>query len=145
MIRTPGRDDVDMNECPDGNLALRVHMMPKHTNAFGTIFGGVILSLIDQAGFDEARNHGLHRYVTVAFERVIFLKPVYTGDVVSLYTHLIDSGTSSLKIGVEVYADRYNSLDTVKVTSGSLTMVSVDQDGQPVAFDGPSTLEGKKA
>lgn len=116
-------------------------MMPKDTNAFGTIFGGVILSLIDQAGYDQARKHGLHRWVTVAFDKVEFLQPVYTGDVVSLYTTTIESGTSSIKIGVDVYADRYNSNETIHVTSGSLTMVSVDAKGRPVPFTGPSTLD----
>ena len=46
----------------NAHLALRVHMMPKDTNVQGTIFGGVILSLIDQAGFYESRLHGLHRW-----------------------------------------------------------------------------------
>ena len=130
-----------MTGTPEGTLALRVHMMPKDTNAFGTIFGGVILSLIDQAGYDEAHKHGLHRWVTVAFDKVEFLKPVFTGDVVSLYTRVLHAGTTSLRIGVDVYADRYNSNDTVHVTSGSLTMVSVDASGRPVPFKSPSTLD----
>ncbi len=133
-----------MTNRPKGNLALRVHMMPKHTNAFGTIFGGVILSLIDQAGFDEARRYGRHRYVTVAFDRIVFLKPVFTGDVVSLYTNRIESGTSSITIGVEVFADRFDSTEVVKVTSGSLTMVSVDENGKPIPYDSPSTLCGSE-
>ena len=130
-----------MTGTPEGTLALRVHMMPKDTNAFGTIFGGVILSLIDQAGYDEAHKQGLHRWVTVAFDQVEFLKPGFTGDVVSLYTRVLHAGTSSIRIGVDVYADRYNSNDTVHVTSGSLTMVSVDGSGRPVPFKDPSTLD----
>ena len=141
MIPPPGPDDGCMTGTPEGELALRVHMMPKDTNAFGTIFGGVILSLIDQAGYDEAHKHGLHRWVTVAFDKVEFLKPVFTGDVVSLYTRVLHAGTSSIRVGVDVYADRYNSNDTVHVTSGSLTMVSVDGSGRPVPFKDPSTLD----
>lgn len=141
MIPPPGPDDAGMTGTPDGELALRVHMMPKDTNAFGTIFGGVILSLIDQAGYDQARKHGLHRWVTVAFDKVEFLQPVFTGDVVSLYTTTMHTGTTSIKIGVDVYADRYNSNETIHVTSGSLTMVSVDSKGQPVPFTNPTTLD----
>ena len=133
-----------MTEHQDGHLALKVHMMPKDTNAFGTIFGGVILSLIDQAGFDEARKHGLHRWVTVAFDRVEFLQPVYTGDVVSLYTHLIEAGRTSVKIGVKVVSNRYDSNECIHVTSGSVTMVSVDADGRPIPFDSPSTIHPDK-
>ena len=115
-------------------------MMPKDTNAYGTIFGGVILSLIDQAGFDESRQHGIHRWVTVAFGAVEFKRPVFCGDVVSLYTSLIKQGTTSLEIKVEVWADRYNENKMELVTHGSLTMVSVDADGNPIPWSEPSTL-----
>jgi acyl-CoA thioesterase YciA len=115
-------------------------MMPKDTNSYGTIFGGVILSLIDQAGFDEARQHGIHRWVTVAFGAVEFKRPVFCGDVVSLYTSLINQGTTSLEIKVEVWADRYNEKKMELVTNGSLTMVSVDADGKPIPWSEPSTL-----
>lgn len=127
------------NDQPE-TLALRVHMMPSHTNAFGTIFGGVILSLIDQAGFDEARKHGRHRWVTVAFQGVSFKEPVYTGDRVSLYTHTIKTGRSSVHIGVRVEALRYNSDEIIEVTSAELTMVSVDADGRSIEFSSPPTL-----
>ncbi len=115
-------------------------MMPKDTNSYGTIFGGVILSLIDQAGFDEARQHGIHRWVTVAFGAVEFKRPVFCGDVVSLYTSTINKGTTSLEIQVEVWADRYNEKKMELVTHGSLTMVSVDGDGNPIPWSEPSTL-----
>ena len=56
----------------------------------GTIFGGKILSLIDEAAYLEARKHGLHRWVTILFDRVEFKAPVFTGDVLTAvsYTHL---------------------------------------------------------
>ncbi len=129
-----------MTEQPTGRPALRVHMMPKDTNAYGTIFGGVILSLIDQAGFDEARQHGIHRWVTVAFDAIEFRRPVYCGDVVSLYTEVGREGETSLQINVEVWSDRYNERKTELVTQGSLTMVSVNADGKPIAWSSPTTL-----
>jgi len=115
-------------------------MMPKDTNSYGTIFGGVIQSLIDQAGFDEARQHGIHRWVTVAFGAVEFKRPVYCGDVVGLYTNVLRKGTTSLEIGVEVWAERCNEMKVELVTQGSLTMVSVDVDGHPIPWSTPSTL-----
>jgi acyl-CoA thioesterase YciA len=120
-------------------------MMPKDTNAYGTIFGGVILSLIDQAGFDESRQHGIHRWVTVAFDAIEFRRPVYCGDVVSLYTHVSRKGETSLQISVEVWSDRYNERKTELVTRGSLTMVSVDADGTPIPWSSPSTLSPEDA
>ena len=132
---------ANMTDTPTGRLALRQHMMPKDTNAFGTIFGGVILSLIDQAGFDEARQHGIHRWVTVAFDAVKFTKPVYTGDVVSLYTKPMRLGTTSIEIEVEVWADRYNAAETTLVTRGQSTMVSVCAEGKPLPWSGEATLQ----
>ena len=64
-------------------------MMPKDTNAHGTIFGGVILSYIDQAGAVEAKRHGAEFLVTVAMREVVFHEPVYVGDLVSFYTRLV--------------------------------------------------------
>ena len=70
----------------------RVLMMPRDTNPAGTIFGGVILSYIDQAGAEEARCHGAERVVTVAMKEVVFLRPVFVGDLVSFYTELVRVG-----------------------------------------------------
>ena len=72
--------------------AIRVIMMPKDTNAHGTIFGGVILSYIDQAGAVEAKRHGADFIVTVAMREVVFHEPVYVGDLVSYYTRLVRIG-----------------------------------------------------
>jgi acyl-CoA thioesterase YciA len=66
--------------------AIRVTMLPRDTNARGTIFDGVILGHLDLAGFLEARKHGSHRFVTVAMKEVSFVAPVYVGDTVSFFT-----------------------------------------------------------
>ena len=121
-------------------LALRVQMMPRDTNPLGTVFGGVILSLIDQAGFDQARQHGRHRWVTVAFDGVEFKRPVFMGDRVSLYARTIRAGVTSIDIGVRVEAHRFQSDEIVEVTSGQLTMVSVDSNGESIPHASPPTL-----
>jgi len=108
--------------------------MPKDTNQYGTIFGGVILSSIDQAGFVEARRHGVHRWVTVALDRVEFKQPVQLGDVVSFYTTTTRLGTRSVTVKVEVEAERYTTGATVSVTEASITLVSVDAEGKPIPF-----------
>ena len=76
-----GTDDGRMDQ--ETMTALRIMMMPRDTNHAGTIFGGVILSHIDQAGYVEARKHGTTRWVTVALDRVEFLQPVMVGDIVA--------------------------------------------------------------
>jgi acyl-CoA thioesterase YciA len=115
-------------------LSLRVVTMPKDTNQYGTIFGGVILSYIDQAGFVEARRHGVHKWVTVAVDRVEFKQPVHLGDVVAFYTTTTRAGTKSVTVKVEVEAERYTSGQTVAVTEASITLVSVDDEGRPIPF-----------
>lgn len=125
---------------PDHRLSLRVVTMPRDTNQYGTIFGGVILSYIDQAGFVEARRHGRHRWVTAAMDRVDFRAPVELGDVVSLFTRTTRVGTKSVTVQVEVEAERYHSGQSVHVTSATLTMVSVDAAGKPIPFSAAATV-----
>lgn len=125
----------------DATLALRVHMMPSELNTQGTVFGGTILSLIDQAGFYEARKHGLHRWVTVAMDGVEFRQPVFSGDVVSLYAHTARPGRTSVNINVFVQAERYETNEVVSVTVANLTMVSVDKHSRPIPFNSPPSIE----
>lgn len=115
--------------------AIRVVMMPRETNAEGTIFGGVILSLMDQAGYIEAMRQAHRRYVTVAFREVVFKKPVYVGDVLSVYGETLRIGRSSLTIRLRVCARRRIDPDeTVEVTQGEVTFVAVDDQGRPDPF-----------
>ena len=120
---------------------MRVLMMPRDTNHLGTIFGGVILSYIDQAGFVEARRHGLHRWVTIAMDNVIFKEPVYVGDIVAFKTKTVQTGTSSVKVEVVVEADRFESGKTVQVTTAGVKMVAVDRNGKSIDFRKESTLD----
>ncbi|MEL6329487.1 MAG: acyl-CoA thioesterase [Planctomycetota bacterium] len=115
-------------------LALRVVAMPRDTNPYGTIFGGVILSYIDQAGFVEAMAHSQCLWVTASVERVDFAAPVHLGDIVSLWTSVGRFGTRSITIEVDVVVERRGSHEAVPVTKATLTMVSVDADGHPIPF-----------
>lgn len=115
--------------CP----SIRVMMMPRDTNAHGTIFGGVILSYIDQAGAIEAREHTPHKFVTVAMTGVEFKQPVFVGDVLSFYTKLAKAGRTSMTIDVFVEAERFrNPQDRVAVTTATLVYVAVDDDRRPI-------------
>ena len=124
----------------DYTTALRVMMMPRDTNHAGTIFGGVILSHIDQAGYVEARRHGLNRWVTVALDRVEFVAPVFVGDIVDFRTKTSRVGRTSVVVDVRVIAERRMSDEEVHVTTAQLVMVSVDADGRPT----PHQQEGER-
>src|SRR3954462_965717 len=89
------------------NAAIRLTMMPRDTNAHGTIFGGVILSYIDVAGGVEAVRHTGHdRFVTVAMKEIIFHEPVFVGDLVSFYATTTKVGNTSITIKVIVESER---------------------------------------
>lgn len=125
--------------------AIRVIMMPKDTNALGTIFGGIILSYIDQAGAVEASRHVAGRIVTVAMDEVVFHQPVFVGDLVSFYTETLRRGRTSVTVRVTVDAQRRHrpaSFERVKVTEASLTFVHVDEDGCAIPLAQPSGETG---
>lgn len=114
--------------------ALRTLTSPKDANHQGSVFGGVILSLIDQAGYVEARRHGVHRWVTVAIQAVEFHQPVWMGDVVTLFTRTTRTGTTSVTVQVRVEAERYTTGERVRVTEAMITLVATDAVGTPIPF-----------
>jgi acyl-CoA thioesterase YciA len=105
-------------------------MMPRDTNAHGTIFGGVILSYIDQAGAIEARRQGCGLMLTVSMDKVVFHEPVYVGDLVSFWTETLRIGTTSIttKVVVEVIRD---GDQRVTVTEAQVVYVNVGEDRKP--------------
>jgi acyl-CoA thioesterase YciA len=115
--------------------AIRVVMMPRDTNPMGTIFGGIILSYIDQAGAMEVRRHTDQQVATVAMHEVKFLAPVFVGDLVSFYTEVLRVGTTSITILVTVDAWRGKPPhETVRVTQAEVVYVAIAAPGQPVAI-----------
>jgi acyl-CoA thioesterase YciA len=109
-------------------------MMPRDTNAHGTVFGGVILSYIDVAGGVEAIRHTRHnRFVTVAMKEVIFHEPVFIGDLVSFYAKTLNVGNTSITIHIDVEAERFGTPGVVvKVTEAEVTFVAISETGEKV-------------
>jgi len=119
-----------------GEPAIRVMMMPRDTNAHGTIFGGVLLSYVDQAGAIAARKLGRARVVTVAMDSVEFKNPVYVGDVLSFYTEIMCVGRTSARVRVTVEAERFEPpCDAEPVTSAELVYVAIDANRQAIPFE----------
>lgn len=115
------------------DATLRITMLPRDTNAHGTIFGGVILSHIDLAGGIAASRQASRNFVTRAMRGVEFIAPVYVGDVVSFYASVLRQGTTSITIKVSVEAERGKEpRQRVKVTEAEVIYVAVDEMGRPV-------------
>lgn len=111
--------------------AIRVLMMPRDTNAHGTIFGGVILSYIDQAGAIEARRQGSQLMVTVSMDKIVFHEPVFVGDLVSFWTETLRIGNTSITTRVVVDAIRSGGATRVTVTEAQVVYVNVGPDRKP--------------
>lgn len=118
------------------DAAIRLTMMPRDTNAHGTVFGGTILSYIDVAGGVESIRHTRHnRFVTVAMKEVIFHEPVYIGDLVSFYARTVKVGNTSISIHVDVEAERFGTPGViVKVTEAEVTFVAIDENGKKISI-----------
>ena len=113
--------------------AIKVLLLPRDTNALGTIFGGVILSHVDLASAVEARKAAQLRYVTKAMREVEFHEPVFLGDIVSFYTETVRIGRTSITVKVSVEAERWGAGrgEKVKVTEAEVVLVAVDERGRP--------------
>jgi acyl-CoA thioesterase YciA len=112
--------------------AIRVLMMPRDTNAHGTIFGGVILSYIDQAGAIEARRQGCRFMVTVSMDKIVFHEPVFVGDLVSFWTETLRIGNTSITVKVVCEAIRgTDPQKKVVVTDAQVVYVNVGEDRKP--------------
>lgn len=122
-----GEDALD----PTGELTLRTMAMPADTNAAGDIFGGWVLSQMDLAGGIAAGQRASGRVVTVAVDKMKFIRPVHVGDVLCVYSSIGRIGTSSLEVNLEAWALRHRSGVREKVTKAMFTMVAVDDDGRP--------------
>ena len=115
---------------PDKLPALRVMPMPADANQYGDIFGGWIMAQVDVAGAIVAKRQARGRVATVAVNSFVFKQPVSVGDIVSFYAEVVETGRSSIKVNVEVYAERNPVRPiTVKVTEAILTYVAINQQG----------------
>jgi len=112
-------------------LALRVLTMPADTNQYGDIFGGWLLSQADVAGATIAIARSRGRVATAAVNDFHFLAPVRVGDLVELHARLLQEGTSSMTVEVDVRARREaRPEDEQQVATGRFIYVAVGAEGR---------------
>lgn len=119
---------------PSGELTLQTVAMPKDTNVNGDIFGGWLLSQMDLAGSILAARIARGKIATVAISEMAFLRPVPVGAVVSCYAELLETGSSSMRISVEVWIHSQLSTSSAKVTEGEFVYVAISADGKTRAI-----------
>ena len=116
---------------PAHEPAIRVPAMPADANAYGDIFGGWLMSLMDSAAGLVAARHSHGRAVTIAMDGMQFHSPVHIGDEVSVYAKLARVGRTSMTIDVECWARDRDRVDERRVTEARFTFVAIDQDRKP--------------
>jgi acyl-CoA thioesterase YciA len=116
----------------DRTAVLRMMPMPADANIHGDVFGGWIMAHVDVAGAIPAARRAGGRVATVAVTSFQFEQPVFVGDLVSFYAEIMKTGTTSITVKVQVYAER-NRLqqDVVKVTEAMLVYVATDDQRKP--------------
>jgi acyl-CoA thioesterase YciA len=119
-----------LTQLPNKQPTLRVMPLPADVNQNGDVFGGWIMAQVDVAGAIPAMRRARGRVATVSVNSFLFKQPVSVGDVVSFFAEVIETGRTSIKVNVEVYAERNPSNpQTVKVTEATLTYVAINQQG----------------
>ncbi|MDX3248711.1 MULTISPECIES: acyl-CoA thioesterase [Streptomyces] len=104
------------------------------TNLLGTVHGGVIMKLVDDAAGAVAGRHSGGPAVTASMDEMAFLEPVRVGDLVHVKAQVNWTGRTSMEVGVRVLAERWNeSAPATQVGSAYLVFAAVDADGKPRA------------
>ena len=116
---------------PRGELSIRTLAMPADTNQNGDIFGGWLLSQMDIAGGIYVNKIAKSRSVTVSIDAMSFRKPVFVGDVVSVFVATERIGRTSVTVRIEAWVLRRSESVPLLVTDGKFTYVAIDDEGKP--------------
>lgn len=106
-------------------------VLPSHTNALDTIFGGVVMSWIDICGAIAAQRHSGKDVVTASIDRLNFVAPVYRGWVVNLKASVNFVSNTSMEIGVRVEAENPKTSEVFHTASAYMTFVAIGSNGKP--------------
>ncbi|MFB7372451.1 acyl-CoA thioesterase [Streptomyces sp. NPDC056222] len=122
------------HKAPADSQVTLAHIMSEHeTNLYGTIHGGVVMKLIDDAAAAAAGRHADGPAVTVSVDRMTFLSPARAGDLLTVHAELCHAGRTSMAVAVGVTAERWNATSgpTTEVATARLTFVAIDAEGRP--------------
>ena len=120
----------------DKQPAIRVFAMPADTNSRGDIFGGWLMSQVDLAGSVAAFKRAKGRVVTVAVNNFRFIKPVFVGDLVSIFSEVSRVGNTSIEVTIQAFSERIiNANEVIHVAEAILTYVAIDNERKPRSVD----------
>lgn len=115
---------------PEGELSLRLIPSRQDANLHGDISGGWVVAQMDLAAESLASKVAQGRIASVALESVVFMSPIRMGAVVSIYTRLLDIGTSSIRLAIEVWTQNPSDSEKRKVADAVFVYVAIDDNGR---------------
>lgn len=115
----------------ESETVLSTVMMPVHTNHYGSVHGGTILKLVDEAAFVVASKHARENVVVASMDHIAFKHPINSGDMLTITARLCHVGRSSMDVEVKIEAEKLKKNKTLLVGSAYLTMVALDKKGKP--------------
>lgn len=111
---------------------ISVVALPRDSNHYGFVYGGTVMGLVDQAAYAAAIRHARTPVVTVCVDHLTFLRPIFIGDVITVKASVNYVGRTSIEVGVRVETERLATGEVEHVGSAYLTMVALDERGQPL-------------
>ena len=120
----------------ESRTALSEVMMPVYANHYGSVHGGLIMKLADEAAFVAASKHSRKKVVVVSMDHIEFKHPVNVGDVLTLNAAIYHVGRTSMDVEVIIQAQKLKEGKTVDIGSAYMTMVALDQKGRPTKVPG---------
>jgi acyl-CoA hydrolase len=124
--------DVPARPPAESVAVLTTTILPADTNAYGNVFGGHLVALIDKTGSITASRHARRNVVTASIDRVDFIAPVKLGDVLTVTTFLNHVGRTSMEVQAEVEAESRLTGERAHACSALLTFVAIGTDGRTV-------------
>lgn len=106
-------------------------LLPNEANALGTVHGGIIMRLVDEAGAVAAVRHAKRHCVTAAIDSMKFLAPARVGDLVILKASVNFVGTTSIESGVRVETEDLLTGRRTHISSAFIVYVALGSDGKP--------------
>ena len=106
-------------------------MMPVHANHYGSVHGGIILRMVDEAAFVAATKHARSNVVMASMDHIVFKHPVNIGDMLNIRARLCYVGRSSMEVEVTIETEKLKEGKTLRIGSAYLTMVAINERGKP--------------
>lgn len=111
--------------------SITTFVMPDMQNIRGDLFGGHLMSLVDQAAAVAAIRHAGGAAVTASIDRVDFRERIPVGALVTCNATVDYVGTSSMDITVEVYSEQVSTGERRNTHTAHVVFVAIDENGKP--------------